>query len=522
VGGTSNTFAFYYPGSTATRIIENNIFYNARSNGAGTGKHYAITDGGAGVNPAGLTSNYNDLFANGTGGVLGLYGAADQATLAAWQSVTGQDANSKSLQPTFVSTTNLHLSASGNCVLDGAGLTIGSVTNDFDNDTRTSTPDIGADEFTAITPSILAGSAGGGQVCRSFDVGSGATYTDNNCTAITAITPNGASPVSGTVNSCVTIDASVQSFGSHAYVQRHFDITPAVNQSTATARITLYVLQSEFDTYNANNGTELDLPTGSGDATGRANLRITKYSGNGTAPGNYSPGVATLVDPDDNTEIVWNAANSWWEISFDVTGFSGFFIHSDFGAPLPVTFVSFIGYREGGQNKLRWTTATESNNSGFEVQRSADGQNFTAIGFVISRSAGGNSNGDLSYDFTDHSATGGKQYYRIRQVDLDNRSRFSSTILIRGEKPSVLTVEGLFPSPANTFINIAISSPVRDRVMIAINDIAGQTVIRKMVNVEPGSNTIQVNISELKSALYIVKLVCSGNCEQASARFIKQ
>ena len=72
VGGASNTFAFQSSITTNVRNYQDNIFYNARSNGAGTGKHYAIRVGGTAANPAGLTTNYNVLFANGTGGFNGL------------------------------------------------------------------------------------------------------------------------------------------------------------------------------------------------------------------------------------------------------------------------------------------------------------------------------------------------------------------------------------------------------------------------------------------------------------------
>ncbi|MEI9912787.1 MAG: hypothetical protein WDO71_25960 [Bacteroidota bacterium] len=197
---------------------------------------------------------------------------------------------------------------------------------------------MGADEFTPVPSSTLAASAGGGQVCSNIAIsGAGTIYRDASCNTIAGILPNGGSPVSGLVNTCVTIDATVQSYGGNVYVQRHFDITPAVNQTTATARITLYVLQSEFDSYNVANGIQSDLPTGSGDATGIANLRITKYSGNGTLPGTYSPGVATFINPAD-ADIVWDVLNNWWTISFDITGFSGFFIHTGSGV-LPVSIL---------------------------------------------------------------------------------------------------------------------------------------------------------------------------------------
>jgi trimeric autotransporter adhesin len=156
IGGTNaaafagSTFAFSSTTTISTRNYRDNIFYNARSNGAGTGKHYAIRVGGTAVNPSGLTSNNNVLFASGTGGFTGLFNAVDQATLANWQTATGNDGNSFSANPQYNDPTNatpdLHLHPTNATVAEGNGVSVG-VADDFDGQTRSGlTPtDIGAD-----------------------------------------------------------------------------------------------------------------------------------------------------------------------------------------------------------------------------------------------------------------------------------------------------------------------------------------------------------------------------------------
>ena len=153
VGGTANSFAMNHQTTVNTRFFQNNIFYNARSNAAGTGKHYAVRLGGSAPNPSGLTSNFNLFFTDGIGGVLGLFNLVDQANLAAWQAATGQDANSISANPALASATDLHLLAASPA--RNVGLVLASVTNDFDGDSRPGTNslyDIGADEFDGIPP----------------------------------------------------------------------------------------------------------------------------------------------------------------------------------------------------------------------------------------------------------------------------------------------------------------------------------------------------------------------------------
>jgi subtilisin-like proprotein convertase family protein len=149
--GSANSFAFQSSITVNTRAYRDNIFYNARSNGAATGKHYAIQVGGTAPNPGGLTSNNNLLYAPGTGGFVGRFNALDQATLANWQTATGQDANSFAADPQYLAPTaatpDLHLNGSIATVAEGNGFLIASVTDDYDGQTRsTLTPvDIGAD-----------------------------------------------------------------------------------------------------------------------------------------------------------------------------------------------------------------------------------------------------------------------------------------------------------------------------------------------------------------------------------------
>jgi surface protein len=367
--------------------------------------------------------------------------------------------------------------------------------------------------------SVLGATAGGAQVCQNTDVSVGKLYTDG-CNSLLMVTPNDASPVTGTINACVKIDNTVQFYNGEAYLQRHFDITPANNPATSTARITLYALQSEFDAFNAVNATYYpDLPTGPADAAGIAALRITQYGGTGTAPGNYT-GPAKFINPDD-ADIVWNGYH--WEISFNVTGFSGFYIHAprlDFA--LPVTFLNFSGYKDGSRNQLSWTTATEINNRGFEVQRSTDGVNYIAIGFVSSLAPGGNSNDKLSYRFTDNTPAGVKQYYRLRQEDFDGRNKLSTIVLINGSKPTGVMINGLFPNPANDILNVLVAVPGRTPLTVLVTDMAGRTLSQKVVSAETGSNTIQLNVGSLSSGTYLIRLVCEDGCQPAPAKFVKQ
>ena len=161
VASFSNTFGFVSNVTTNIRNYFDNIFWNARSNASGAGKNYAIAVGGTTPNPAGLTSNYNDLFASGTGGFVGLFNATDQPTLSSWAAATGQDAISISANPLFANPTgtaasvNVHIICASPAI--NSGTPIAGITTDFDNETRNATtPAIGADELTLTPPTPVS------------------------------------------------------------------------------------------------------------------------------------------------------------------------------------------------------------------------------------------------------------------------------------------------------------------------------------------------------------------------------
>ena len=155
IGGTqssgSGSTAAFDRQATGVTTLRNNILYNARKDSAsGTGKHYAIRRSSSSGT---FSSNYNDLYVSGTGGFVG-YTGTDQTTIANWRTASGQDANSVSMNPTYVSALDLHLQSSS--LLESGGTPV-SVTSDKDGDVRNSTwPDIGADEFSGSAPGSFA------------------------------------------------------------------------------------------------------------------------------------------------------------------------------------------------------------------------------------------------------------------------------------------------------------------------------------------------------------------------------
>lgn len=129
--------------------IRDNIFVNTQNFGVAGSKAYNIFTSNTTLNG---TINYNDYSgANGSNTTyyVGYGNSAAINTLADWKTFTTQDANSIAVAPVFTSPSDLHLVPVSNALLDNKGTNVG-ITTDFDGDSRSATtPDMGADEFTA-------------------------------------------------------------------------------------------------------------------------------------------------------------------------------------------------------------------------------------------------------------------------------------------------------------------------------------------------------------------------------------
>ena len=109
----------------------------------------------------------------------------------------------------------------------------------------------------------------------------------------------------------------------------------------------------------------------------------------------------------------------------------GSFSVASTGSALPISLVSFKGEACRKNKVLSWSTATELNNKGFNVQYSFNGRDFNNLSFVASQVSSGNSSSVLNYQYTDNKATGANEYYRLMQTDKDGQSDFSNVVMIK-------------------------------------------------------------------------------------------
>jgi hypothetical protein len=163
---------------------------------------------------------------------------------------------------------------------------------------------------------------------------------------------------------------------------------------------------------------------------------------------------------------------------------------------LPVTYVSFIATRNGSTDvTLDWTTASESNNSHFEVERSLNGSDWSTIGTV----AAGAGSQENSYNFTDAMASGAEIWYRLRQVDIDGQAQYSHVVLVAGATTAKTTVV-----TTGKTINVLFAQPVTGSITARLITLNGQVLQQETF--EQAASTISLGASRVPGGIYVVYL----------------
>ena len=199
---------------------------------------------------------------------------------------------------------------------------------------------------------------------------------------------------------------------------------------------------------------------------------------------------------------------------------SGFlFVVSYSGTPcgeqgaLPVSFRAFNVSRNNSTVELKWTTATESNNLGFEIQRMIGSGKWQTVSFIASQATGGNSSLDLNYTYSDLNSTKGMSQYRIRQVDIDNRSKLSEIRAVRGLGQMAKII--VYPNPStdgNVSVVFDESDGIRD---VSLVDVNGR-LIRQWKQIK--TNVLQ--IENLSTGFYSLRIVNIETSEQTVEKIV--
>lgn len=493
--GSAGSWAYDRPlldWATSTSL-RNNILYNARTGGSGF--HYAFGNEVGTENWTNTSSDYNVYIAPNSNAVA-IWGATN-LTIQGWRDSSLGDKHTWSTTNSVISPASLFNNvATGNLtintgnwqawIVSGKGLAIAGQTTDYNGNTRPATitggcSDIGAYEFTATPPNNPAA-----VVDNAPASGVTSTYTLWGRTLMQINWGSGGSSYPSSV--AVRYYSGVNHSGviGGGYSNSYWQVSPTGSLTGALYNITINFGQNE--TYTIG--------------TPSSNTRLAKY--NGSWEVFSTAGTGTW-----QTELDW--ANETIKTR-DMNSFSDYAL-TDQSNPLPVEMCSFTGFASNRQVDLTWTTCSEVNNRGFEIERriynsiSSSYNGWEKAGFVEGH---GTTSQQQTYSYSDRKLASGKYQYRIKQVDFNGNFEYhdltSPNDLVIGNPKSADLFQN-YPNPSNPTSKVDFQIPFSAKVTLKVYDVTGKEVASLLEkDLESGFYTAEFNGSSLSSGVYFYRI----------------
>jgi hypothetical protein len=184
--------------------------------------------------------------------------------------------------------------------------------------------------------------------------------------------------------------------------------------------------------------------------------------------------------------------------------FSTFALGTNLRFLLPVKLLFFKGQLGAGGVDLSWATSMESNNSGFTVEKSSDGVDFTPLRWVPTKADGGNSQVRLDYSTVDASPYAGVTYYRLVQTDNNGHLTYSDIVVVHTGETGTVTV---YPNPSRGMLWINGLGSNLEKVRAVIYDVSGKPVFETDVAVQGGMAKLD---TRLNNGMYLLQLQIPG------------
>lgn len=245
--------------------------------------------------------------------------------------------------------------------------------------------------------------------------------------------------------------------------------------------------------YNANRAIR------QGDSVATGNYVV--YKGSGT-----SVTVKNLAFNTNYTFTVYEMNGTWMHTRFMTPGVS------NAGTTLPVSWLSFTAQASGNSAVLNWSTASEVNNAGFDIERSADGKTFEKVGFAAGK---GNVFTTSTYQYIDADVFNKQSvwYYRIKQTDADGTSSYTNVVKVAKSDVSgnIITVS---PNPFKVDLGLTIDSKQTQTVQIVVTDMQGREISSRSIDAVAGPTSIVLSeLNEVQDGVYFVKALYNGTIQ---------
>ncbi len=220
-------------------------------------------------------------------------------------------------------------------------------------------------------------------------------------------------------------------------------------------------------------------------------------------PAEAGPHSATITQSSPNATAVTLAANG-----------------STSKSSLPVELISFQARSNANEVTLLWATASEKDNSHFEVEMAANPEaGFTRIGKVHSKA--GTSSVTTNYLLKYNLTSAGTHYFRLKQVDLDGTATYSKVVAVETEGTLAGATVVVAPNPLNYNSKVVIAADADGKASLVLQSMAGKQLYQKTVAVSKGQNEVQLPLyDQLQNGLYILTVELQG--QRYQVKVVKQ
>jgi hypothetical protein len=245
-----------------------------------------------------------------------------------------------------------------------------------------------------------------------------------------------------------------------------------------------------------------------------------------------------------------DGGSTWSEEGFDsrdatantvtlsgIESFSRWTLGSE-ASPLPVELASFEARAEEASGAdeeavtLSWTTASESGNAGFEIQRKVEGNSsggtWEQVGFRESKATGGTTTEAKTYRFTDEDLpyAADTLSYRLRQVDVGGTATLSDPVRVARSSVSSLQLKETYPNPASRRVTVRFAIPEKSasaaqEATLRLYDVLGREVQSVQAGAEPGRHETQLSVQDLASGVYVLRLRAGGDAQTQRLTVVK-
>ncbi len=269
--------------------------------------------------------------------------------------------------------------------------------------------------------------------------------------------------------------------GSFFRTDKVIQLAPATANTTAHYQGTLYFTTAEL----SPTWTSTEIPS----------LKIMKVK-----EGVSLAGILTSADVELVTPVFTDGAEAgYYSYSGNFTGFSQFMLVAQ-NTVVPVNLLSFDAMARKNSVSLTWSTAQELNNKGFTVERSTDGVHFESIGWVDGKLSSAVS---VSYSFNDNFVQPNVvYYYRLRQVDINNREELSSVRQVKISRQGITVT--VSPVPAKDVMNVFINGTAQKAAISLVN--AQGQLVKSWYNVNAYNSAYSLDVANLPPGIYMLNI----------------